>query len=89
LLFEKRREELVRVLDGVKSQNARRIDLVQDGHFTVEVGVARERIVFEVSDLRLDIAGAAANRADGGHRVHIGAVREFNGGVLGLNAPEF
>src|SRR5580658_3677345 len=42
LLFEKRREELVRVLDSAEGQNARRIDLVQNGNFGVEAGVARK-----------------------------------------------
>ena len=55
----------------------------------LRLGVARERILFEVSDLRLDVVGAAADRADGGHRVHVRAVGEFDGRVLGLHAPEF
>jgi len=36
LLFQKRREEFVRVLDGAEGQNARRIDFVQNGDFTIE-----------------------------------------------------
>ena len=86
---KKRREEFVRVLNGAEGQDTRRIDFVQDGHFAIETGVARKRILFEVSDLRLNVVGAAADRADGGHRVHVRAIGEFDGRVLGLHAPEF
>ena len=89
LLFQKRREEFVRVLDRAESQNTRRIDLVEDGDFTVEIGIARERVLFEVSDLCLDALGVATDRPDGGHRIHICAVGQFHRGVLGLDAPEF
>ena len=82
-------EKFVRVLNGVEGQDARGIDLVQDGHLAVETGIARERVVFEVSDLRLDVAGAAANRADGGHGVHVCSIGQFDRRVLRLDAPEF
>ena len=54
---------------GAKRQDARGIDLVENGHFAVETCVARERILFEIADLRLDTVGGAANRADGRHGI--------------------
>ena len=86
LHFEKRREEFVRVLDGAEGQHSGGVDLVQDGDFAVETGVAGERVLFEVADLRLDILGAAPDGADGGHGVHVCAVHELDGCVLGLHA---
>ena len=61
LLFQKRREEFVGVLDGAEGQDTRRINFVQDGNFAVETGVARKGILFEVSDLGLNVSLKAAN----------------------------
>jgi hypothetical protein len=57
LLFEKRSEEFVGVLKRAERQYSSRIDLVQDGDFSVEIGVRRQRILFKVRNLRLDILG--------------------------------
>ena len=85
----KRSEQFVRVLKRAKGEYARGVDLVQDGDFGVEVRIVGERVLFEVGNLGLDVLGVAADRADGGHRVHVRAVGEFDGRILGLHAVEF
>ena len=55
----------------------------------IEIGAARERILFKVSDLSFDALGVATDRANRGHRVHVGAVGKFDGRVLGLHAAKF
>src|SRR6267142_3583393 len=68
LLFEKRSEELVRVLQGAESEHTCGIDFVEDRNFRVEIRGSGQRILFEVADLRLDDLGVATNGADGRQR---------------------
>src|SRR5260370_40741702 len=46
LLFEKRREELVRILKSAKGQDSCRVDLVQNGDVAIEAMVDRELVMF-------------------------------------------
>ena len=89
LLFQERGEKFVRVLEGAQRQDARGIDLVENRDFAVEAGVARERILFEISDLRFDTDGGTANRADGGHGIDVCAVSQLDRRVLRLHTAQF
>ena len=67
----------------------RGVDLVEHRDFGVEIGVARERILFEVGNLRLDVLRVVANSPDGGHGRFVCAVGEFDRSVLRLDAAKF
>src|SRR5882757_914416 len=49
LLFEKRREQFVGVLHRAQRQDVGGVDLVQYGDLAVEAGIARKRVVLQIS----------------------------------------
>ena len=61
MLFEERGQEFVGILDGLQGQDIGCIDLVQYGHFGVELGICGKGIVLQVRDLHLEIRNNAAN----------------------------
>src|SRR5271156_612817 len=78
LLLKERSQKFVRILERTKREYARGIDLVEDGNFAVEVGIAGERVVFEVSDLRLNAVRRPSNPSDGGHGIDVGAIGQLD-----------
>ena len=59
LLFQQRSEEFVRILKGAEGEYSCSVDLVQHRDFGVEIWVIRERILFQISHLRLNVLGLA------------------------------
>src|SRR5882724_9351687 len=89
LLFEKRSEQLVGILNGAQRQDVGCVDLVQDLDFAVYSGAAGQRVLLEVVDLGLEGLGVSSNRTDSQKRVGVHPVGEFDGGVLGFHAGKF
>ena len=64
LLFKERGKELVGVLNRAKRQDTGCVDLVEYRHFGVQIRIGRERILFEVCNLGLDVLSIPTDCAD-------------------------
>src|ERR1700704_6641679 len=74
LLFKKRGEKLVGVLNRTQGQNVRGIDLVQDLYLAVQGGVSRQGVLFQVVDAGFERLRVAADRSDGQKGVGVGSI---------------